>query len=56
MATAVISIAERPNKMSMSIYKCSLDLDTGYFVALPRADIISVLYVRCSNFLAILVL
>ena len=54
MVTAIVSTAERPDKLNVNIYKCSVDLDTGYLVDLPRAYIISVLYVRCSNFLAVL--
>ena len=54
MATAIVSTAERPEKMNVNIYKCSVDLDTGYLVDLPREYIISLLYVRFSNFLAVL--
>ena len=54
MATAIVSTAERQEKMNVNIYKCSVDLDTGYLVDLPREYIISLLYVRCSNFLAVL--
>lgn len=43
MATAIVSTAERPDKMSVNIYKCSVDLDTDYLVDLPREYIISVL-------------
>lgn len=54
MATAIVSSAERPDKMNVNVYKCSVDLDTDYLVDLPREYVISVLYVRCSNFLALL--